>query len=125
MDDFEQAVETATLPTFLKQDQDAKAGGEGELEKLMGEMTDSDLDKLAGELGHGGAADEAKVGLIAPEEDQGGVAEKGKGANMTLNLGLTEGGASKEEVGEALKSAGTVDGLIAAMEKAGGKEKVD
>ncbi|WVW82822.1 hypothetical protein I302_104834 [Kwoniella bestiolae CBS 10118] len=88
MEDFEDAVETQTLESFLKQDldlshpaslsSDANAGAEGglpsqksiqevELEKLMREMTNEDLDKLMGELG----VDESttKIGLIdKPEE---------------------------------------------------------
>lgn len=71
MDDFEEAVETQTLPQFLKQDADttslsntAPTVGEAELERLMREMSDSDLDALAGALGVEGAG---KVGLIVPE----------------------------------------------------------
>ncbi|ODN83337.1 hypothetical protein L202_01498 [Cryptococcus amylolentus CBS 6039] len=68
MDDFEEAVETQSLVQFLKQDLDipdepAPAPGaapgtapkqksiqEVELEKLMGEMTNDDLDKLMQDL---------------------------------------------------------------------------
>ncbi|ODN98392.1 hypothetical protein L198_03636 [Cryptococcus wingfieldii CBS 7118] len=68
MDDFEDAVETQSLVQFLKQDLDipdepAPASGaapgtapkqksiqEVELEKLMGEMTNDDLDKLMQDL---------------------------------------------------------------------------
>jgi len=122
MEDFEQAVESGTLPSFLKQDQEASQPGEGELEKLMRGMTDSDLDKLSGELGEG---DVGKTGLISgpPEEGSGG-REEGLGMEEkpSLSLGLDPG---KAEVGEALRSAGTVDGLIAVMERVEGKEKVD
>ena len=128
MEDFEQAVESGTLPTFLKQDQTASSTtGEGELEKLMREMTNSDLDKLVGELGvedGESSTNIGKVGLIVPEDET----EKevvGRRTGHGLSLGLTESGDSKEEVGEALRSATTVDELIAANEKAVGKEKVD
>lgn len=74
MDDFEEAVETQNLPQFLRQDatatdtNTAPTVGEAELERLMREMSDSDLDALAGELGVG---DVGKVGLIVPQsEDQ-------------------------------------------------------
>ncbi|WWD01131.1 hypothetical protein V866_008070 [Kwoniella sp. B9012] len=83
MEDFEDAVETQSLESFLKQDLDLSHpgdvtgggadGGQGELpsqksiqevelEKLMREMTNEDLDKLMGELG----VDESttKIGLI-------------------------------------------------------------
>ena len=71
MDDFEEAVETQTLPQFLRQDADATTSntaptvGEAELERLMREMSDTDLDALAGELGVGD--DVGKVGLIVPQ----------------------------------------------------------
>ncbi|WVQ71828.1 hypothetical protein IAR50_001370 [Cryptococcus sp. DSM 104548] len=79
MDDFEDAVETQSLIQFLKQDLDipdeaAPASGsapgsapkqksiqEVELEKLMGEMTTDDLDKLMHELDVG--EDAEKMGL--------------------------------------------------------------
>lgn len=70
MDDFEEAVETQTLPQFLKQDADATSSsvaptvGEAELERLMREMSETDLDALASELGVEGAG---KVGLLVPE----------------------------------------------------------
>jgi hypothetical protein len=67
MDDFEAAVETGTLPEFLKQDVDLSATGgnlqQSELESMMREMTDADLDKLASELGAGPVG---KVGLMVP-----------------------------------------------------------
>ncbi len=98
----------------------------------MREMTDSDLDKLAGELGDGQAGnDVGKVGLIVPEgsepRERITTEEEGikAGSGLTVSLGTTGDGTSKEEVGEALRSAGTVDGLIAAVEKGEGKEKVD
>jgi len=80
MDDFEEAVESQTLPSFLKQDLDlnltldpsstssttgGSTVGQAELERLMREMSDADLDALAGELGVGVGA--AKVGLMVPE----------------------------------------------------------
>jgi hypothetical protein len=79
MDDFEYAVESQTLPTFLKQDQDhgiassststeaATSGtiGQSELERLLREMSDADLDALASELGVDETA--GKVGLMVPE----------------------------------------------------------
>lgn len=74
MDDFEQAVESQELPQFLKQDADAGISaptvGEAELERLIREMSEADLDALAGELG----VDESrtKVGLIVPEGELAG-----------------------------------------------------
>ena len=148
MEDFEEAVETGTLPTFLKQDIDLDNGvdpsrsiQEVELEKLMREMTDTDLDKLAGELGGG----TSKAGLIVPEATEGeqdvptsagshekGGSEKSMGSVGSLgtlgSLSPVLGGdlpRSKVEVGELLRNAVTVDGLMAAVEKAEGKEKVD
>ena len=75
MDDFEYAVESQTLPSVLKQDQDhgststtsAKEGGggtsENELDRLMREMSEADIDAFAAELG----GDVGKVGLMVPE----------------------------------------------------------
>jgi len=76
MDDFEYAVESQTLPSFLKQDQDhgststttTKAGGgglvgENELDRLMREMSEADINAFAEELG----GDVGKVGLMVPE----------------------------------------------------------
>jgi len=78
MEDFEYAVESQTLPSFLKQDQDHGTAsttasttdtpgtvGQSELERLMREMSDADLDALASQLG---VEDKAgKVGLMVPE----------------------------------------------------------
>lgn len=75
MDDFEYAVESQTLPSFLKQDQDhattstitkEEGGtvGEGELERLMREMSAADIDAFAAELG---VENTGKVGLMVPE----------------------------------------------------------
>jgi hypothetical protein len=78
MEDFEHAVESQTLPSFLKQDQDHGTAstttsmtdtpgtvGQSELERLMREMSDADLDALASQLG---VEDKAgKVGLMVPE----------------------------------------------------------
>lgn len=54
MDDFEEAVETGTLETFLKQDMHLddpnQSIGDAEIDRLMREMTDQDLDQLAGHL---------------------------------------------------------------------------
>ena len=95
MDDFEYAVESQTLPSFLRQDQDhgatsdsdragesAVAGtvGQSELERLMREMSDADLDALAEHLG---VEETSKVGLMVPEgaepipKGTGGDVEKG------------------------------------------------
>jgi len=76
MDDFEYAVESQTLPSFLKQDQDhgptstttTKEGGgggtsENELDRLMREMSEADINAFAEELG----GDVGKVGLMVPE----------------------------------------------------------
>lgn len=80
MEDFEEAVETQSLESFLKQDLNIpdeastisdpsapsaskqKSMQEMELEKIMGEMTNEDLDKLMNELGV--SDDIGKVGLI-------------------------------------------------------------
>jgi hypothetical protein len=86
MDDFEEAVETATLPTLLKQDLDLDLSGggantsvtEAELEKLMREMTAEDLDALVAEVGAGDAFDDDQgepskagtVGLMVPDGTQ-------------------------------------------------------
>ena len=173
MDDFEHAVETATLPKFLKQDQDydidsinASSGGAGstsgtvaeaELEKLMREMSDGDLDKLAGDIGAGDGL--GKVGLMAapaiptapaskssvsastkPSAGEvrsptsgggGGSGQGGQGSGgMAKSVGVekTKSRASMEdkaEVARQMMEAGTVDGLLAAMDKAEGKEKLD
>jgi hypothetical protein len=79
MDDFEYAVESQTLPSFLKQDQDhgstsnttAQEGGgglvgENELDRLMREMSEADINAFAEELG----GDVGKVGLMVPEGSQ-------------------------------------------------------
>jgi len=65
MDDFELAVESGTLPTFLKQDLDVTGGTiqQTELENLMRGMSEADIDALVGELGHGPVG---KVGLLVP-----------------------------------------------------------
>jgi hypothetical protein len=74
MDDFEYAVESQTLPSFLKQDQDygstsstskEEGGGtsENELDRLMREMSEADINAFAEELG----GDVGKVGLMVPE----------------------------------------------------------
>ena len=62
MDDFEFAVESATLPTFLKQDTET-VGGEDELERLMREMSAGELDDLVAGLG----GEVPRGGLINPE----------------------------------------------------------
>ena len=74
MDDFEYAVESQTLPSFLKQDQDhgstsstskEEGGGtsENELDRLMREMSEADINAFAEELG----GDVGIVGLMVPE----------------------------------------------------------
>ncbi|RXK41907.1 hypothetical protein M231_00628 [Tremella mesenterica] len=69
MEDFEYAVEEQRLPEFLKQNLDISTEQEGntsvsqiELENLMREMSDADLDVLAGQLG---VESDAKVGLLS------------------------------------------------------------
>lgn len=80
MEDFEQAVESQSLESFLKQDLNIpgetstsadpsapstskqKSIQEMELEKLMKEMTNEDLDKLMNDLGV--SDDVGKIGLI-------------------------------------------------------------
>lgn len=148
MEDFEDAVETGTLETFLKQDVDIdldpasnKSGtiGEAELEKLMREMTDGDLDKLAEQIGVEAKA--SKVGLIdatpplsagpssaALEQTPlsassrksslvGGQTDRDRKSRASLE--------EKAEMAREMMEAGTVDGLLKSLEKAEGKEKLD
>lgn len=174
MDDFEYAVETGTLPSFLKQDIDLgpeassstsanKSGGiaEAELERLMREMSEGDLDKLAEQIGVEQGA--SKVGLIS-ESTAKAVAEEAPPAastttplpepspsstpkaphtatasspvpptttsrkNSLINPVERKSRASMEEKAEVAREmmeAGTVDGLMKAVEKAEGKEKLD
>jgi hypothetical protein len=163
MDDFEQAVEDGSLPTFLRQNIDLKSstttgqgdtGGdtsmqEAELEKLMREMTDQDLDKLVDELGAEDMKDGMKVGLMVPDgaeavgaggldKSDGGVEGKGKGKEGERELmekdkkgdvfgkeeadeGEDQVVARKARISMEMMSAGTVDGLLGALEKAEGK----
>lgn len=179
MDDFEYAVESGTLPEFLKQDQDfdlssgsgsrspGNASGtmaEAELEKLMRGMSDGDLDKLAGEIGLDGSA--SKVGLLSnpiekttPSEglppplplshsnlnpsstprlassSDTGMAKFGSSAGSPLRSAAMDKSSTttksrpsmeeKAEVAREMMEAGTVDGILAAMNKAEGKEKAD
>nr|XP_018263605.1 uncharacterized protein I303_03475 [Kwoniella dejecticola CBS 10117]OBR85763.1 hypothetical protein I303_03475 [Kwoniella dejecticola CBS 10117] len=91
MEDFEDAVETQTLESFLKQDIDlshppaaSHAGDAGtsagqksiqevELEKLMREMTSEDLDKLIGELdvNEKDKVEIGKIGLLDTHHQSG------------------------------------------------------
>lgn len=144
MDDFEEAVETGTLPTFLKQDADVdlssgnRSGtkGEAELEKLMREMSEGDLDKLAGEIGVDKSAN--AVGLIhtAPlvsatpsaQSDTPPVSASSRKSSLIGGRSDRKSRASMEEKAEMAREmmeAGTVDGLLKSLEKAEGKEKVD
>jgi len=110
MDDFEYAVESQTLPSFLKQDQDygssssntaaAEGGGGGEtvgqseLERLMREMSESDIDALAA---HFEVEDTGKVGLMVPE-----------GAEP-VQKGVKDRGEEEEEELESVGVKGTVE----------------
>jgi len=112
MDDFEHAVESQTLPSFLKQDQDygssssntaaAEGGGGGggetvgqsELERLMREMSESDIDALAA---HFEVEDTGKVGLMVPE-----------GAEP-VQKGVKDGAKEEEEELESVGVKGTVE----------------
>lgn len=175
MDDFEYAVETGTLPSFLKQDVDLgpdasastsanKSGGiaEAELERLMREMSEGDLDKLAEQIGVEQSA--SKVGLISestakavaatappppaststtPPEPLATASPKvpdiatatsplppitTSRKNSLINPVERKSRASMEEKAEVAREmmeAGTVDGLMKAVEKAEGKEKLD
>lgn len=132
MDDFEYAVESQTLPQFLKQDQDTHvdpstsadqsgtaAGcggsgsttvGQGELERLMREMSEADLDKLAGELGVGLDSGDVKVGLMVPEGAEPADATS-PGGNSALDGGAAGPGLASEGVGaEKEEKAGTGGG---------------
>jgi len=123
MDDFEYAVESQTLPSFLKQDQDhgstelsesgpsgGSGGGSGqvgekELERLMREMSDADLDALAGELGVGDGA--GKVGLMVPEGAEPVTSSTSTSAATTTTSTSMEGGpGGLESVG--IKGTGEV-----------------
>ena len=144
MEEFEDAVETQTLHTFLKQDLDMSAGGDGdevantsvsqmELEKLMREMSESDLDALAGELGVG-----AKVGLMVPEgaepaespssehakEAVGGEGGAAKGVAAAVEDVLKEVKESvlPESLGGEKETTGAVPGVGAATEAQVAKE---
>ncbi|WVQ78568.1 hypothetical protein IAT38_000654 [Cryptococcus sp. DSM 104549] len=124
MDDFEEAVETQSLETFLKQDIDLShpspsaapsssaptsstpgAAGDSapkqktiqevELEKLMGEMTSEDLDKLMEELG---VEDGGTVGLVPspPPPSKGPEAEEAGGVKSPVPVSH-----AKKEEGDA------------------------
>lgn len=88
MDDFEEAVESQTLPQFLKQDADvsstssAPTVGQAELERLMREMSETDLDALADELGVDSNA--GKVGLLVPEGAGSAAVEDDDGVKGTV-----------------------------------------
>jgi len=145
MDDFEYAVESGTLPTFLKQDLDIdttpssanKSGtiAEAELEKLMREMSEGDLDKLAGEIGVDQSS--TKVGLmntppISASATMGNstppASASSRRSTMMSPAEPQKSRASMEEKAEVMREmmeAGTVDGLLKAVEKAEGKEKLD
>jgi hypothetical protein len=145
MDDFEYAVESGTLPTFLKQDQDidtsALSGNqsgtiaEAELEKLMREMSEGDLDKLAGEIG--AEQSSTKVGLMntPPTTATATMGQSTPPATASSRRSTImspaepqRSRASMEEKAEVMREmmeAGTVDGLLKAVEKAEGKEKLD
>jgi hypothetical protein len=148
MEDFEQAVESGTLPSFLKQDldldltSDANRSGtiaEAELEKLMREMSEGDLDKLAGEIGVDPI--ESKVGLINEPAIPTTTSPLQSGFTQPLSASSRKnslaGGSGvndkrsrvsieeKAEVAREIMTAGTVDGLMKAVEKAEGKEKMD
>jgi len=111
MDDFEEAVETATLPHFLKQDIDVDPSASGglqqtELENLMRGMSAADLDKLAGELGPG--PEVGKVGLLVPEGEQPvpAAAPTGESAPKTETVTATN------VISEPLSSFGSADASI-------------
>jgi len=174
MDDFEYAVETGTLPSFLKQDIDlgpdatlsssANQSGsiaEAELERLMREMSEGDLDKLAEQIGVEQGA--SKVGLISESTAKAVAEEQPPAASTTTSTEPLPSPASKvpdaatatsplppisasrknslvnqverkgsrtsmeekAEVAREMMEAGTVDGLMKAVEKAEGKEKLD
>lgn len=162
MEDFEYAVESATLPSFLKQDVDLDLSsgnksatiGEAELEALMREMSEGDLEKLAGEIGID--TNDTKVGLIKSPEPSvptplttqspttvetpsnkgtasggdppvsassrkeslvGGVLPEKKGSRASME--------EKADLAREMMTTGTIDGLLKAVEKAEGKEKLD
>jgi hypothetical protein len=87
-----------------------KTVGEAELERLMREMSDADLDVLAGELSMGLGGDKSKIASLEPspagdEEDTGGsaVAEGGgSGGFGKIGLMVPDGA---EPVSSAVKEA--------------------
>jgi len=138
MDDFEYAVESQTLPSFLKQDLDhgstsnvstTEGGGiigENELDRLMREMSEADIDAFAAELG----GDVGKVGLMVPEgseplegKDVESVGVKGTSevvGNPELELekkmaGVEIGGKIEPEVKEA--SGKGTGGVVETLKK--------
>ncbi|WRT67358.1 uncharacterized protein IL334_004329 [Kwoniella shivajii] len=119
MEEFEDAVETQTLESFLKQDIDlsrstntnqaGQAGEKGEnldsslpsqksiqeveLEKLMREMTDDDLDKLMGELGVEEDLNIGKIGLLSKSEvDENRTSQMPKDDNRITDVKETDKG---------------------------------
>ncbi|ORY28319.1 hypothetical protein BCR39DRAFT_535500 [Naematelia encephala] len=122
MDDFEYAVESQTLPTFLRQDQETAtlggSTGEEELERLMREMSTGDLDDLAGQLG---IEDQVigKVGLLVPEKEESKVEEKKEG-----NAEEKEGEGGKEDVQETATDDLSESKIIGAV-LSSGEESVE
>lgn len=117
MEDFEEAVETATLPSFLKQDLDldliSGAGpdgggagntsvGEAELERLMREMTAEDLDALAAEVGVG---KDSSVGLLVKEGAQSLESVK-EGEVVGSQGGVGMGAAASKQVLDGKRAVG-------------------
>ncbi|WVR05357.1 hypothetical protein IAU60_002371 [Kwoniella sp. DSM 27419] len=147
MDDFEEAVETQTLPQFLKQDLDlssttlSSAGSdqasstadgslpsqksvqEVELEKLMRDMTDDDLDKLMSQLGVD--ASSTKIGLLDGESAVGDVKDTEKGLLADLKkeaeLDEKEDKEVQENTAQAFDSKATVVGSSISTGSDGGQ----
>ena len=141
MDDFEYAVETGTLPTFLKQDLNIddtafnnKSGtiAEAELERLMQEMSEGDLDQLAGEMDAHQAKSTARSTNTPPATATAVLSSSTPPASANSRRSTImspaepqKSRASMEEKAEVMREmmeAGTVDGLMKAVEKAEGKE---
>lgn len=110
MDDFEYASESGTLPSFLKQDTDLAGNtsiGEAELERLMREMSDSDLDALAAEVGKvsGDTGGVGKIGLVTPS---GAVPAGSAGDREVVELSGEESGVDSAGKGEAGLPSGSI-----------------
>ena len=176
---FEEAVESGTLKSFLKQDITVPSTGpanmsgsvsQAELDQLMNELSEGDAQQLASEMDKVGQSSRnpASRGIDTHVTKNGSVNGKSNGTSASTSAigmpkttsalnaggklafgsppsaglrssppldserqkspaGSTKGGGdrkSKEDLAREMAEAGTLDGLIAAMEEAEGKEKI-